>query len=462
MNKCIPLLCGLLIAGGASAAKMSPANDYNKENEIDVYLRLLTIDTRLENDRIESRPGGFPHGDRVGATALGLAADYHSAYFYDWIGFEGSFYGVAGIDSREDSRSLLNDRHGDNHGFGYLGQSYVKMRHLGAGWSADMQAGRGRLDVGTIRTKHTRAIPGSVQGVRGHLDMTMPELAGEAGKLRFEAGLVDKTSPRDIPDYEELASETDQPIDFAYSYAVSYKRKRFEGELAQGVARDFNRNTRYRLTYRLPLSKRWLLLLNGQYYDFQKNGHLWREDVSAGKAAYADHADWLNLNVLVANPRFHIGLSHSRIHAKLEGDRVGYAYYDHASNLNGKIYTWTSYGNDFNNDGESVWQLLFNYKLNGYHLASVPLDGFEISGQYRQGSFDAPNPFAGGAEEKATERLSVLGLSYYFDERTRKGLSMSVSYARYTMDKDYVVFVAAQSSSVVTNNEIRFYLDYAF
>ncbi|MBL7250410.1 OprD family outer membrane porin [Alloalcanivorax marinus] len=452
----------LLSFQAAHAAVISDIDLYKKENELSTYLRFITFDTRAHNDLIENQLGGLPTGERLGATALSGAVDYSSKYYGDTIGFVTSVYGVTKLDSRPDSRQILDDSDGGNDGFAEAGQAYIKLRQGGENWSADLQAGRGRFHVGTVWTLDTRAVPGSFQGARAQVNTALPSLGPLPAELTFEAGYIDKTSPRERPEFEHIVNESGSTIDNISTYALTYDAKAVRLQVAQGVAKDFNKNTRYELILKAPLGDDMGVVLDNQYYYLESDGALWGEDLANGVAAYDDHAEWLNINLGFKIKKLQLGLSYSKARAELSNGQVGYAYYDHGENVDGRLDVWTRSGNDANNDGETTWQLGVGYDFSGMKLGGLPLDGVSLLALYRQGSFDAPNPINGGAEEEVTERHREVRLSYYFEEKDYKGLSVGVMYVDYSMNKDFVPLVSAQPNSVLSGTDFRVYADYAF
>lgn len=203
------------------------------------------------------------------------------------------------------------------------------------------------------------------------------------------------------------------------------------------------------------------MVLDTQYYEFQKAGRIWERDWEAGEAAYEDDATWLNINLGLLLDKVRLGLSFSETHAKLNNGQLGYAYFDHGDNVDGRMDAWTRSGNDFNNDGERTWQIGAEYDLSGHSLLGASLDGFKVMTIYKQGEFDATDPFSGRRTD-VTERQNEYRLYYRFDEKEYAGLSVGLIYIDYRIDQDFVVLVSAQPDNVVSGSEARVYLDYAF
>ncbi|WP_241668742.1 OprD family outer membrane porin [Stutzerimonas nosocomialis] len=457
------MACSVLLAGAGSclAATIEYPERLQDEGKLNLYIRALQIDTEIYNDLVEDQFGGFPDGSKLGGTGIGAIVDYSSGYWGGFVGFDASLYGVAKIDSRQNSRDIFDDTSGSNKGFAKLGQGYLKFRHGGTGWVADMQVGRGRFDAGTLATLDTRIAPGSYQGARARLSFTELGVGPLPGELDFDVAYVNRSSPRDREDFERLMSNTGETIDGLYTYGFNYDLKAVEFSYRHGVAKDFNENRRYELTLQAPVGENGGVILNTQYYDFKRAGDIWRRDWLEGEAAYDDKASWLNVNLGILMNRLRLGLSYSETDAKLSNGLLGYAFYDHGDNVDGLMDAWTEAGNDFNNDGEKTWQVGAEYDFSGLSLFDVPLDGVKAMIIHKRGKFDADNPFTGVSTD-ITERQTEYRLYYRFDEKDYAGLSVGIIYTDYRIDQDFVSLVSAQPENVVTGKELRTYIDYAF
>jgi hypothetical protein len=455
------LLSTLFVSEVCFSATISNPDRFQHEGKLNAYLRAMYINTRISNDLIEDRFGGFPDGAELGGTGIGAILDYNSSYWAGVVGFDASLYGVAMIDSKDNGRDLFDDSDGTNGGFAKVGQGYFKLRYEGAGWNADSQIGRGRFDAGTLVTLDTRIVPGSYQGGRAHLNFTEMGIGPLPGTLGFETAYINRTSPRDREEFEHLLSQTGEEIKDLYTYGINYDLKAIELGYAHGVARDFNENTRYGLTLKAPLGDKAGVILDTQYYVFKKAGRIWQRDWEAGEAAYDDDATWLNINVGLLLDKLRLGVSFSETNAKLSNGQLGYAYFDHGDNVDGRMDAWTRSGNDFNNDGERTWQLGAEYDLSGHSLLGASLDGFKVMSIYKQGTFDATDPFSGRRTD-VVERQNEYRLYYRFDEKEYAGLSVGLIYINYRIDQDFVAIVSAQPDNVVSGSEARVYLDYAF
>lgn len=455
------LLSTLFMSEVCLSATISNPDRFQHEGKLNAYLRSMYINTRISNDLIEDRFGGFPDGAELGGTGVGAILDYNSSYWAGVAGFDASLYGVAMIDSKDNGRDLFDDTDGTNGGFAKVGQSYFKLRYEGDGWNTDSQIGRGRFDAGTLVTLDTRIVPGSYQGGRVHLNFTEMGIGPLPGTLGFETAYINRTSPRDREHFEHLLSQSGEEIKDLYTYGVKYDLKAIELSYDHGVSRDFNENTRYGLTLQAPLGKRAGVVLDTQYYRFEKAGPIWERDWSAGQAAYDDKASWLNINLGLLLDKVRLGVSFSETKARLSNGQLGYAYFDHADNVDGRMDAWTRSGNDFNNDGERTWQVGAEYDLSGLSLFGASLDGFKAMAIYKQGDFDAGNPLSGQRTD-VRERQKEYRVYYRFDEKEYSGLSVGVIYIDYRINEDFVALVSAQPDNVVSGSEARVYLDYAF
>lgn len=449
------------IQGQVIASNIHDYDRTNNDGRFNLYLRAVHIDTRIENKLIEDNFGGFPFGDRLGGTALGLVADFNSGYWRDSIGFDASVYGVAKLDARPEDRDLFDDTSGSNKGFAKLGQANLKLRQGGENWNAGLQAGRGRFDAGTVVTLDTRAVPGSLQGARGQLQVRGLDIGPLPGVLNVNGAYINRVSPRDREDFEKILSASGAEIDDIRTVGVGYDAKLFAVNFAKGVAEDFNRNTSYGLTLRAPIGDRGGAIFETQYYDFRRDGDIWDRDWLAGDAGYDDKANWLNLNLGLQIDRLSLGLSYSKTRAELTNGQLGYAYFDHGENVDGLMDAWTRSGNDFNNDGEKTWQVAGKYDLSAHSIAGVPLDGFNVMALFKRGKFDATNPFT-SVDTQVQESQAEYRLNYRFEERDYQGLSVGLIYTRYWINEDFVALVSAQPNNVVNGKELRLYVDYAF
>ncbi|MBL7252115.1 OprD family outer membrane porin [Alcanivorax marinus] len=457
-------MAAALVIGAPTQVMAVSINDYDRtgnDGELNVYMRAVHIDTRIENDLMDDLFGGIPIGERLGGTALGVVTDYESRYWMDSIGFDASLYGVAKIDARPEDRDLFDDTSGDSKSFGKLGQANLKFRHGGEHWLAAFQAGRGRFDAGTVVTKDTRAVPGSYQGARGQMRFEGLDIGPLPGVLSLDAAYINRTSPRDREDFEKIVSESGEEITDIKTFGVEYDARLIALKFARGVARDFNRNTSYGLTLRASIGEDGGVLLETQYYDFQKEGELWDHDWASGDAAYDDDANWLNVNLGVEIARWGLGLSYSKSEAELSNGMLGYAYFDHGDNADGLMDAWTRSGNDFNNDGEEAWQIGVQYDFSGHSLGRIPLDGVNAMAIFKRGEFDATNPLSGVSSEVEEKQLEYR-LNYRFDEPEHEGVSVGLIYTRYWINEDFVALVSAQPDNVLNGEELRVYVDYAF
>ncbi len=449
--------------GGISPALASDIHDDDRadnSSKLDFYLRAVLIDTRLENEIIEQNFGGFSFGNELGGTALGLVADYNSGYWNN-IGFDASLYGVAKIDSRTESRDLFDDTSGENRGFAKLGQAFLKFRHDGENWATGLQVGRGRFDAGTVVTLDTRAVPGSLQGARGQVRIEELGIGPLPGVLYLDGAYINGVSPRDRDGFEEIVSNSGVEIDHIRTFGIEYDARLFALSHAQGIAKDFNKNSSYGLTLRAPIGQRGGAIFETYYYDLRRDGDIWDRDWLARDAGYDDKASWLNLNLGLRIDNWSAGLSYSRTSAELTNGRLGYAYFDHGNNVDGRMDAWTRSGNDFNNDGEETWQIAGGYDFNGHSIAGVPLDGVNFMALFKRGRFDATNPFS-GADSAIQESQTEYRLNFRFNEPNYQGLSAGLIFTRYWINEDFVALVSAQPNNVVNGKEVRVYLDYSF
>src|SRR3546814_7445588 len=115
---------------------------------------------------------------------------------------------------------------------------------------------------------------------------------------------------------------------------------------------------------------------------------------------------------------------------------------------------WTRSGNDFNNHGERTWQVGAEYDLGGVSLLGASLDGFKVMALYKQGNFDAVNPFS-GQKTDVWERQNEYRVYYRFDEKEYAGLSVGLIYIDYRIDHDFVALVYAQPNNVDSGSEDR-------
>lgn len=466
MNMKVALMC--MLAGACvmkvestMAANISSVDRFKDQGRLNVYLRSVTIDTRVQNKLLKGLFGEIPGGDRYGGTAVGSIVDYNSKYLGGIIGFDGSLYGVAPIDSRNDSQELLDDRHGHNEGFFKLGQGYLKLRYEQETWDADMQIGRGRLDAGTLETLDTRVVPETYRGARSHLNFRELGIGPLPGVLSLEAAVIDQASPRDRGEFMHIKSESGETIDSVRTYAISYDLKAVGFSFARGVAENYNQNDRYKFIVRIPLGEDLGAVIDSQFYRFKKAGAVWDKDRAAGDAAYDDHATWANINLGFKADRLRFGISFSKTNANLSGGRLGFAYFDHGNNVSGAADVWTRSGNDFNNDDEKTWQIAAEYDLSGLQLFGVSLDGFKAATLFKRGTFDATNPL-NGRTSNVTERQNEYRFYYRFDDEHNSGLSVGLVYTDYRISEDFVSLISAQASNVTTGQELRTYIDYAF
>ena len=411
-------------------------------------------------------------GGRYGGQALGLLLDYNSPYLADIIGFDASYYAVGNINSRENSMDLLQDD-GSHHSFAKLGQAYIKARYQNDGLSLFGQFGRARFESSTINSTDTRVAPDTYFGGRGEISYTGFSTFGLESKLDFNAVRITKSSLRDVEKFESIHSESGQKIDNVTSISATYDMKALKLNYGLGIAKDFNKNQVVDVSLKLPLPNESGFIVNYQHHKLSANGDIWKQDYLQGQSAYKDEATLRNLNFGYVHAPFRVGLSFTKAKApsgrktRFGTDVLGYAYEKKKKNVNGNNDPWTYSGNDFNNDGEFTKQLAFEYDIGKTDIQNDFLRGIKFSVIHKVGTFNATDPtpmLVGSApvERKVKEKQTEYRVFYRFDEKDYAGLSTGLAFTKYKINHDFVPLISAQSNNVLSGQELRLYIDYAF
>jgi hypothetical protein len=463
----------LLASGSLLAAPVSDIERFQQDDgALNLYLRSVQIDVNSRNDLVENTFGGFPDGNKLGAHAIGAILDYNSPYLMNTIGFDASYYAVGKIDSEDNSMGLLQDDE-ERKGFSKLGQAYAKAKLQYGGVTVHGQIGRGRFESATVKTRDTRVAPDSYSGARAEFDVDSFTMFGFDSKFEFDAVRITGASLRDEKQFSSLESLSGEKINHVTSLGMALDAKLLKIKLGYGVAQNFNENKIFDITLRAPLPGESGMLVNYQYHKSEANGDVWEKDLLAGKSPFEKESNFRNLNVGYKNGAFRAGVSLAKTSADsgqvtpFGTKAVGHSYFDHGRNVIGSNDPWTITGNDFNNDGELTKQIAVEFDMNKTNITSNPLDGITFLVIHKVGEFDATNPIpmlTGGVpvSERVVEKQTEYRAYYRFDEKDYSGVTAGLSYTDYEINKDFVSLVSKQPSNVVSGNELRVYIDYAF
>ena len=475
MRNCFALTAAsviLLASETTIAASISDIERFQKDDgALNLYLRSVQINVKSKNDLIENDFGGFPDGSRLGGHAVGAILDYNSPYLADSVGIDASYYAVGEVAAEDNSMGLLQDE--KKRSFVKLGQAYLKGRYRSDNYTISGQFGRGRFESATVSTRDTRVAPDSYFGGRVALSVTGPAVFGLDTSLKLDGVRITQSSLRNNGGFDFIRSESNQRIKNVTSVGAEFDMKVLKVMYGAGIASEFNKNQVLKISLKAPLPNDGGVILNYQHHKLSGFGDIWEKDFLSGASAYESEANFRNINIGYVNGGFRAGISLAKTRAKsgrttpFGTEVVGYAYLDHGSNVIGNYDAWTLIGNDFNNDGEVTRQIAFEYDMNKTNLTSNPLDGVVFGIIHKIGKFDATDPmplFLGGdpAIRNVMERQTEYHIYYRFDEKDYSGISAGMAYTNYNINKDFVALVAAQNSNVVTGDELRIYVDYAF
>ena len=461
------VIFSLITTTPVEAARISDVDRFqHNDGSLNLYLRGTYINTEIENKKVEGMLGDIPGGKVQGASAISAILDYNSPYYSKIIGLDASIYAVGKLNSEDSNRSILNE---SNEGFGKLGQASFKAKHSTDNSDLYLQIGRGRFDGGVISTRDTRAVPDSYEGSKltfNSKNIFFPKIGDN---LKTSYTYISKASLRNEKDFSSIRTVTGSEIDSVQSLSIEYDAKLASIRYSYGLSKDYLSRNETELNLRIPLSDDYKdgFLINAQLHKVKNEGSLWDTSLSAVNPlkpidAFDDTSELINVNTGFQIGNLRAGVSVTDVKAKLTNGKLGYAFIDNAENVIGSRSMWTISGNDFNNDGETTYQIAAEYNIPGFRVSDFFLSGINIRAILKKGTFDASNPFTGGITEKVTEDQKEFRLYYRFDQKDYSGLSVGLSYSDYNIDKEFVALVSAQPEAVVSAEEMRIYMDYAF
>src|SRR5471030_1781742 len=126
------------------------------------------------------------------AWGQGISLDYKSGYINNFIGVDGSYYGVIKLAAADNfsSRGILYNDNGQASGFNKVGQLYGKAKFSESGIDGNLYGGWKLLKLGVLTTS-MRAAPNTYQGVSG-------DVTWDAYRLRMATSINPLTATRPI------------------------------------------------------------------------------------------------------------------------------------------------------------------------------------------------------------------------------------------------------------------------
>lgn len=460
-------LVTFLIANYANAARISDIDRFqHNDGRLNLYLRGMYINTEIKNDAIEKIFGEIPGGHVQGASAVAAILDYNSPYLSNYIGIDSSLYAVGKLTSEDSNRQILDD---DNSSYAKIGQLFVKAKYHTKNTNTYFQIGRGRFEGGTIGTRDTRGAPDTYEGARISFDTKNLLLNKPSDELKVSYTYISKASLLNEESFNELESLTGNKINSSQSFSIEYDAKIASLRYGHGYSEDYINRNEAEITFRIPLSDDYKngIMINAQIHKAEAESGIWDTSLDPSNPfkttdAFDKSSKLININTGIQIEGLRIGLSFTKVDAKLTNGKLGYAFLDNAENVIGSRSMWTISGSDFNNDGEETFQLAAEYNVPGFKISDYHLSGLSLRAVIKKGSFDADNPLTGGQKESVNENQQEYRIYYRFDKKDYSGLSVGLSYAKYDIDKDFVALVSAQPEAVVSSEEMRVYMDYAF
>lgn len=348
LQSCYFLFC---VLGAAAYAAASPIHikDSSFVKDSSLELRTNNVFKYLDEGETDTR-------NVHEAWGHGVSFDYKSGYINNFIGVDGSYYGVIKLAASDNfsSRGVLYNDNGQASGFNKIGQFYSKVKFSEFGINGNIYSGWKLLKLGVLTTS-MRAAPNTYRGVSG-------DLAWNDYRLRM--AYVDKSSNRDSPNKVHFTTSEGRQIDSIYTGELQYKSDTLTALYFYGESQNYLR----RNGLELAMKENKSLVYGMQIYttdalgkyDSMKSS---KKDFDSNATHYAIDMTWKPGNWLI-KPGFEYTQAH-------KSNGIGQFPRHMSKNSRGTFNSMASAGLDYMRDEEKVISLDIGYNVTPELLVGV-------------------------------------------------------------------------------------------
>src|SRR5471030_300063 len=310
------------------------------------------------------------------AWGQGISLDYKSGYINNFIGVDGSYYGVIKLAAADNfsSRGILYNDNGQASGFNKIGQLYGKAKFSEFGIDGNLYGGWKLLKLGVLTTS-MRAAPNTYQGLSG-------DVTWDAYRLRM--AYVNKSSNRDSPDKVHFLTSDGKDINSIYTGDLQYKSDNITALYMYGESEDYLR----RSGLELALKQNKALAYGVQIYttdtlDKYDSMRASKKDFDTSATHYAVDMTW-KPGKWVVKPGFEYTQAHKT-------DGIGQFPRHISKNSRGTFNSMAYAGLDYMRDEEKVISFDLGYNLTPDFLMGINTHYgfFDYKGQtVKEGEFN--------------------------------------------------------------------------
>lgn len=310
------------------------------------------------------------------AWGQGVSLDYKSGYINNFIGVDGSYYGVIKLAAADNfaSRGILYNDNGQASGFNKVGQLYGKAKFSESGINGNLYGGWKLLKLGVLTTS-MRAAPNTYQGISG--DVTWDA-------YRFRMAYVDKSSNRDSPDKVHFMTSDGQQIDSIYTGDLQYKSDTLTALYLYGESEDYLRRNGLELAMKQNKSLAYgMQIYTTDTLDKYDSMRASKKDFDSSATHYAVDMTWKPGNWII-KPGFEYTQAHKT-------DGIGQFPRNMSKNSRGTFNSMAYAGLDYMRDEEKVISFDMGYNLMPDFLVGINTHYgfFDYKGQaVKEGEFN--------------------------------------------------------------------------
>ncbi|WP_432700878.1 OprD family outer membrane porin [Kluyvera cryocrescens] len=288
------------------------------------------------------------------AWGQGVAVDYQSGYFADFIGFDAVYYGAVKLGASDyfNSRGVLYNNGDGNkksnaEGFSKFGQRNIKLKYSLADAHFDARWGWQVLkNYGVISTS-TRLSPTTYSGISGGVNY---------GGFTLRGAYVENSMDRNSPDKKQFQTNTGGKIDHLASGEVLWKSDLLDAQYGYGESANYLR--RHLLFTKLRPVER-LTIGTQTYATHALDEYL---AMPASKRDFDNNAWHFAIDALWQADRWSSKFGVGYTSAKKENE-IGFYPRHMSKNSRGTFISMAYAGDDYMRDGELVLANISEYKL---------------------------------------------------------------------------------------------------
>ena len=290
----------------------------------------------------------------------------------------------------------------------------------------------------------------------------------ELGNLELYSAWANKLSTYNHDKMEEFTSLKPgkggrdgkfQAIDYLYTIGGSYDHESgFGSDLAYAESESYLKLYHANLYYTFLLNDETSLLLEGQYYKGEENGNKWK-DSEKTYGGFDKDANLYNLNARLTVDMLSFTASYSKVEAIKDGALGQFDFhlgYDSGRGYGDLAYKTKRQISSFNHNGETVWQAGVSYAFDNLGIPGLSMGYTYTSGK----DIEATN--RPDYKDKYKEKEHNIQLGYAFQQKSLKGLSLTVLYAQHEGDKELTEISdeGKEHFSYKGKTDLRVYVDY--